>query len=74
MDNQKVKILRLTVATQNLLAFMFIIGNNVNIIKYILKQKQILWNLLASFWITQVVLVLKCSYTRKTKIGKTIVV
>ena len=42
MDKQKVKILRLTVATQNLLAFMFIIGNNVNIIKYILKQKQIL--------------------------------
>ena len=71
MDNQKEKILWLTVATQNLSAFMFMISNNVNAIKYILKQKQ---NLLALFRSTQVVLLLKCSYTRNTKIGKIIVV
>ena len=42
MDDQKVKTLVLTVATQNLRAFMFMIDNKINIIKYILNQKKML--------------------------------
>lgn len=49
MENQKVKTLVLTVKTQNLCAFMSVIENNLTIFKYILKQKQMLQNLLVSF-------------------------
>ena len=42
MNNQKVKTLVLNVATQSLCAFLTIIENNAFILKYILKQKQML--------------------------------
>ena len=42
MESQIVKTLVLTVETQNLCAFMSMIENNLIILKYILKQKQML--------------------------------
>ena len=74
IEDQKVKILVLTIATQNLCAFMSTIEINIIIFKYILKQNRMLQNLLVLFRSTRSTLVKSYCYTKSIKITNIIVV
>ena len=74
IEDQKVKILVLTIATQNLCAFMSTIEINIIIFKYILKQNRMLQNLLVLFRSTRSTLFKSYCYTKSIKITNIIVV